>query len=196
MFKVSELSFLAEQEIVTIIPRQQCASLPLLSGPLPALKVNARADVPIWLALFLKRQKRAIVVCPDWLSVESLTSFITAESKVLQDGTIAGFSKVPYYWLEVSELLLDGCSDDIPDVEEVRRLLQQLRELRRQKVRDGLEVLEGTVLHMDNIGCGEINEIRELYSETMNTLRALQDTRDIEDEDQDNEEGEEMQESD
>lgn len=181
-FLPSELSFMAESEIITIIPRQQLEKLDLIGGQIPKMRPPQRSDVPIWLALLLKRQKRAIIVPPDWLSVETLETRLEEEKKVDATGDATGFSKLPFQWLAISDLLLDVASDDIPDADYVRRLLRDLRETRQAKARDGLEVLEDRILQMDNIGLSEINEIRGLFSGTMDVLRKLQDTK-IEDED-------------
>jgi hypothetical protein len=58
------------------------------------------------------------------------------------------YQKLPDHYLEVSLLLLEcstGCSD-IPDAEEVRRLIQSLREVRHQKTLDGLKLIDGDPL--------------------------------------------------
>ncbi|KAK2067050.1 hypothetical protein P8C59_000818 [Phyllachora maydis] len=76
-----EVSFLAEMELVTIVPRQRLDSIKLLSGTTPALKPPTRADVPLWLALLLKRQRRANIVPPPWLHPASLGGLIARETK-------------------------------------------------------------------------------------------------------------------
>lgn len=92
-------------------------------------------------------------------------------------GDLAGFSKLPFRWLEMSDLILDVASDDVPDADLVRRLLRDLRETRQAKARDGLEVLEDRILQMDNIGISEVNEIRGIFGGSMDVLRRLQETK-------------------
>lgn len=184
-FLPSELSFIAESETVSIIPRQQLDELDLIAGKIPRMRPPQRCEVPIWLALLLKRQKRATIVPPAWLTIEDLEAKLDEEKKTDGPGAISGFSKLPFRWIEIADLLLDVAYDDIPDADVVRRLLRDLRETRQAKAREGLEVLEDKMLQMDNIGLTEVNEIRALFGGSMDVLRRLQETRGEEDEDAD-----------
>lgn len=173
---------MAESEIITIIPRQQLEQLDLIAGQIPRMRPPQRSQVPIWLALLLKRQKRAIIVPPAWLNTDDLETRLEEEKKTDSQGLTSGFSKLPFQWIEISDLLLDVAYDDIPDADLVRRLLRDLRETRQAKAREGLEVLEDKMLQMDNIGLTEVNEIRALFSGSMDVLRRLQETK-VEEED-------------
>ncbi|KAI0159148.1 hypothetical protein BJ166DRAFT_593348 [Pestalotiopsis sp. NC0098] len=77
----TEVAFLCEMEMVTIVPRQRLESIPLLTGATPALRPPHRADIPLWLALLLKKQKRANIVPPAWLHAGSLADIIQHETK-------------------------------------------------------------------------------------------------------------------
>ncbi|KAH8681517.1 GINS complex protein-domain-containing protein [Xylariales sp. PMI_506] len=78
----TEVAFLCEMELVTIVPRQRLESIPLLSGATPALRPPHRAHLPLWLALLLKKQKRANIVPPPWLHPASLADIIHHETNV------------------------------------------------------------------------------------------------------------------
>ncbi|PYI08171.1 GINS complex, PSF2 component [Aspergillus sclerotiicarbonarius CBS 121057] len=77
----SEISFLAEMETVTILPRQRLEGLELLGGPVEPLLPPRRASLPLWLALLLKRQRRANILPPPWLHPESLELILEIETK-------------------------------------------------------------------------------------------------------------------
>ncbi|KAK0715098.1 GINS complex protein-domain-containing protein [Lasiosphaeris hirsuta] len=77
----AEVAFVAEMELVTIIPRQRLESIDLLSGKTPVLRPPHRAELPLWLALLLKKQRRANIVPPPWLHPASLTEIILRETK-------------------------------------------------------------------------------------------------------------------
>ncbi|KAG7287537.1 DNA replication complex GINS protein psf2 [Staphylotrichum longicolle] len=77
----AEVSFLAEMELVTVVPRQRLESIDLLGGKTPALRPPHRADLPLWLALLLKKQRRANIVPPRWLHPSSLAEIIHRETK-------------------------------------------------------------------------------------------------------------------
>ncbi|TQS33507.1 hypothetical protein Golomagni_06146 [Golovinomyces magnicellulatus] len=78
----SEVAFLCEMEHVTIVPRQKMESIGLLSGPTPQLRPPRRSSIPLWLALLLKKQRRANIVPPPWLHPESLRAIINHETKI------------------------------------------------------------------------------------------------------------------
>ncbi|KAE8372421.1 DNA replication complex GINS protein psf2 [Aspergillus bertholletiae] len=76
-----EISFLAEMEMVTILPRQRLEGLELLGGPVEPLLPPRRASLPLWLALLLKRQRRANILPPPWLHPESLSLILDIETQ-------------------------------------------------------------------------------------------------------------------
>ncbi|KAE8144785.1 DNA replication complex GINS protein psf2 [Aspergillus avenaceus] len=76
-----EISFLAEMEQVTIVPRQRLEGLELLGGPVEPLMPPRRASLPLWLALLLKRQRRANILPPPWLHPESLSLILEIETQ-------------------------------------------------------------------------------------------------------------------
>ncbi|BFZ54869.1 DNA replication protein psf2 [Savitreella phatthalungensis] len=87
-FSPAELDFFAEQEPVRIIPRLQTPRMKLLStssrqAKLGSLRVNRRVDVPLWLALLLKRQERCNILIPDWLLVEELEKRVDVERGII-----------------------------------------------------------------------------------------------------------------
>ncbi|PWY73618.1 DNA replication complex GINS protein psf2 [Aspergillus heteromorphus CBS 117.55] len=76
-----EISFLAEMEMVTVLPRQRLDGLELLGGSLPTLLPPRRTTLPLWLALLLKRQRRANILPPPWLHPESLELILEIETQ-------------------------------------------------------------------------------------------------------------------
>ncbi|ORY82663.1 DNA replication complex GINS protein psf2 [Protomyces lactucae-debilis] len=176
-FMPAEIAFMAEQQLVEIVPRQQLEQLPLIGGTVSRMRPPQRAQVPLWLALLLKRQRRATLVPPDWMASEWLQARLDEEVKTDAEGQPSGFSKLPLRWLEMSDLILDVAEDDIPESNLVKRLLRDLREARQAKARDGLEVLEDRILHLDNLGLMEVNELRPLFAKTMDMLRQLTETK-------------------
>ncbi|KAI0459531.1 GINS complex, PSF2 component [Xylaria acuta] len=78
----AEVAFLCEMEMITIVPRQRLESIPMLSGKTPTLRPPRRADLPLWLALLLKKQRRANIVPPPWLLPASLQEIIHTETNI------------------------------------------------------------------------------------------------------------------
>lgn len=82
----AEVSFLCEMELVTVVPRERLASIPLLSGTSPSLRPPYRADLPLWLALLLKRQRRASIAPPPWLAAPALQQVLDHETSESRTG--------------------------------------------------------------------------------------------------------------
>ncbi|KAH0597190.1 hypothetical protein MHUMG1_04567 [Metarhizium humberi] len=78
----SEVAFLCEMELVTVVPRQRLESIHLLAGQTPQLRPPRRSNLPLWLALLLKKQRRANIVPPPWMHPDSLRDVIHHETKV------------------------------------------------------------------------------------------------------------------
>jgi len=150
--------------------------------------------LPLWLALLLKRQRRANILPPAWLTVPSLTEILQVEQESV------GFSPppslpphtticppfvpsatadappdaLPYHWLELGEMLLEAASDDIPEPDTVRRLMRDLREVRMAKLREGIKVLEGArEVRMNGVGGLEIAEGRAFITGFVDGLRKI-----------------------
>ncbi|CAK7213054.1 DNA replication protein psf2 [Sporothrix bragantina] len=79
----AEVAFVCEMEHVTVVPRQRLDSIPLLGGATPVLRPPHRAVLPLWLALLLKRQRRASIIAPPWLHPASLRELVVRETKNL-----------------------------------------------------------------------------------------------------------------
>ncbi|EEP77419.1 predicted protein [Uncinocarpus reesii 1704] len=75
-----EITFLCEMEMVTIVPRQRLEGLELLGGPIEPLIPPRRSSLPLWLALLLKRQRRANILAPPWLNNEWLSELLRIET--------------------------------------------------------------------------------------------------------------------
>ncbi|KAG9229661.1 hypothetical protein BJ875DRAFT_183053 [Amylocarpus encephaloides] len=207
----SEVAFVCELEMVTVVPRQQLKSHDLLSGPTPALRPPHRAPLPLWLALLLKRQRRANIIPPPWLLPTSLERILRYETEtspsafspppphphtvsVLPSATDqmtppflpsstadAPSGHLPYHWLELGEILLEACSDDIPDPDKVRTLLRDLREVRMAKMRASTKELEGGgVVSLRGVGAMEVAEGRQFVVGVMDGLRKLGASRETE----------------
>ncbi|EXJ80998.1 GINS complex subunit 2 [Capronia epimyces CBS 606.96] len=81
----AEVAFLCEMEQVTIVPRQRLDRLDLLGGTTRPLIPPQKTTLPLWLAILLKRQRRANIVPPPWLYPESLEEILELETKHFQD---------------------------------------------------------------------------------------------------------------
>ncbi len=100
---------------------------------------------------------------------------------------------LPYHWFEVSEILLEAASDDIPEADRVRQLLRDIREVRLAKMRKQVENLagDGEGTRLDGVGAMEVAESRGFMTGVVDGLRKLdasreQERREREDEEREN----------
>lgn len=166
---VKEIAFLAEQEPIYILPRYTMNGTELIGPNMPKMKALQRTEVSLWLAVLLKKQNKCSIVIPDWLSVPFLKAKYIEEQQRKER-----VSELPWHWIPTSKILLDVCSDDFIDSpHELRSLIQDLREIRMLKTRQGFAMVDDEYLELTGLSLLEINEIRPFLLQTMNTLRDL-----------------------
>jgi GINS complex subunit 2 len=169
-----------------------------LKGRIKALNPPHRTNVPLWLALLLKRQRRANILPPPWLNTHSLAAILdheidhdetfsppprlppqpsnntlpTSPPFLLNNTADAAPDALPYHWMEIGEMLLEAASDDFEDPDNVRKLLRGLREVRMAKLRSGVEVLDaGGGVKMNGVGGMEVGEGRAFVTGVIDGLR-------------------------
>ncbi|KAJ6262401.1 DNA replication complex GINS protein PSF2 [Drechslerella dactyloides] len=164
-----EVAFICESELITIVPRQRLDALNLISINTRPLVPPQRAEVPLWLAVFLRKQKRCNIVPPDWLTVDNLDRLVKEES------VSAAFSQMPWRWMEVAEILLDACPDDLNGPADIALHIRTLRELRQAKIRAGLaDQINSSYIKINNLGLMEVCEIRPWVGKVVDGLRKIE----------------------
>ncbi|KAJ2721638.1 DNA replication protein psf2 [Coemansia sp. Benny D115] len=167
-FTMPELEYMAQCEEITIVPLHRMDRLELVRGAIGPFRPPQKTQVPLWLAIMLKRTNRCRILPPSWLNYEHLRKLCREE-----DQPDSLFTKLPYHYLEIAHILLTHAEDDLAESQGIRRLLQDLREVRQSKTRGGLEMLNPLQLQMDNLAAAEINEIRPLFKHSFDMLRQL-----------------------
>lgn len=165
-------------------------------GPTPALQPPHKSNIPLWLALLLKRQRRANISPPPWLLPTSLAAILEFEiehspeafsppprlAARASDTTSPPFlpsctadapsNALPYHWLELGEILLEAAPDDFEEPDQVRRLMRDLQEVRMAKLRKGVAVLDaGGGVKMNGVGGMEVAEGRAFICQVIDGLR-------------------------
>ncbi|KAJ3046010.1 DNA replication protein psf2 [Rhizophlyctis rosea] len=169
-FTPAEVEFLAENELITIVPLHRMDTLQMIDGFYGPFRPPIKQKVPLWLALTLKKKQKCQIQPPSWMDPDHLTQKIEEEKNRRE------FSSLPFPYMEIAHLLLDCANDDIPRADTVRTLLRDLRERRQAKARQGLESLDPYYLQMDNLGLMEMNEIRPFITKAFNEIRLLTQT--------------------
>ncbi len=111
---------------------------------------------------------------PDWLNEDFLKEMHKNEIQNPDE-----FSKLPWNWLEISQLFLTNAPDDLPISSTVlKTCIRDLREVRLIKSRRGIKELNESHVQLDNLGILEINEMRPYVANVMDGLRRLQKASD------------------
>jgi len=150
--------------------------LKLIRGTFGPFYPNQRVQVPLWLALTLKKQKKCRLVLPEWLNGESLAEVLREERA--QEGT---FQELPFHYVEIATLLLKTAGDEFVMPDRVRSLVEDIENVRMEKIRRGLQGMSDTVLRgrsvmstkMNHVGAMEITTVRDFLTQAMNMFYVL-----------------------
>ncbi|GAB2299847.1 DNA replication complex GINS protein PSF2, variant 2 [Dionaea muscipula] len=176
VFSAAEMEFLAEDEMIEIVPNMRIESLPhhkktrmepplhLISGDYGPFQPQILTRVPLWLAVALRKRGKCTIRPPEWMSVENLTRILEAERDSPRE-----FQELPFHYVEISKLLVDHARDDIPDIYMVRSLIEDIRDVRFHKVENGLETISARThaVKLKNLSAMEVNIVRPFVARTL-----------------------------
>lgn len=171
MMDPAEVEFLAEKELVTIIPNFSHNKLYLISGDIGPFNPGLPLDVPLWLAVNLKQRQKCRIQPPEWMDVETL------EAKKQEEKDSAVFESVmnPHF-MEISKLLLTHAADDITNADEVHALIKDLWDIRAAKLRQSVDKFikaQASYAKLDNLSLMEINTIRPFLTQALDNMHTL-----------------------
>ncbi|KAM0904550.1 hypothetical protein ACQ4PT_017987 [Festuca glaucescens] len=164
LFSPAEVEFVAEDEIVEIVPNIRMEALNMICGDFGPFFPQIASKVPLWLAVALKRRGKCTVRAPVWMTVDRLTQVLDAERESPRE-----FQPLPFHYIEVSKLLFDHARDDISDAYLVRSLIEDIRDVRFHKVESGLETISGRThaVKLKNLSAMEVNIVRPFMVRTL-----------------------------
>nr|XP_023666412.1 DNA replication complex GINS protein PSF2 [Paramormyrops kingsleyae] len=167
----SEVEFLAEKEMVTIISNFSLDKMYLIGGDLGPFNPGLPVNVPLWLALNLKQRQKCRIVPPEWMDVEKLEEIREQERKE------ETFTPIPNpHYMELTKLLLNHASDNIPKADEIRTLVKDIWDTRVAKLRlsadSFISQLEAHA-KLDNLTLMEINTTRTFLLDSLNSMYKL-----------------------
>jgi GINS complex subunit 2 len=171
----AHVEFLAEDEKVTIIPNFRMDSLQFVCGVYGPFIPAIPTEVPLWLAVTLKKLQKCKINPPEWLSIDYLKRVLEGEKQKSQQ-----FETLPFHYIEIASVLLDVASDDMKreDVNVIRALVEDIWTTRATKIRNGLlEVIhaESTkAILLNDIAAMEFQVLRPLLCEPLNKLYEMQ----------------------
>lgn len=78
----SEIEFMAENEIIQIVPTfNHTSHVHLICGSYGPFRAGLPLNVPVWVALNLRQKKTCRILAPDWMTVDYLHERLEEEKK-------------------------------------------------------------------------------------------------------------------
>ncbi|KAK6145352.1 hypothetical protein DH2020_022172 [Rehmannia glutinosa] len=179
-FSAAELEFLAEDEMIEIVPNLRMDPLNFISGDFGPFRPQIATQVPLWLAVALKKRGKCTIRAPEWMSVDKLAQVLESERDSEK------FQPLPFHYVEISRLLFDYAREDIPDIYMVRSLIEDIKDVRFHKIGTGLEIIskERTyALRLKNLSAMEANIVRPFITRALETFYKLSSSEMIQDSD-------------
>ncbi|KAI4385686.1 hypothetical protein MLD38_003681 [Melastoma candidum] len=169
-FSAEEMEFVAEDELVDIVPNMRMEPLNMICGDFGPFLPQIAARVPIWLAVALKKRGKCTIRPPEWMSVEKLTQVLEAERDSEKE-----FQSLPFHYIEISRLLFHHARDDIPDIYMVRSLIEDIRDVRFHKVETSLETFDGrtSAVQIKSLSAMEVNIVRPFVMKALQAFQKL-----------------------
>lgn len=167
----SEVEFLAEKEIITILPNFKEAKLFLLSCDVGPFVPGIPTEVPVWVAINLKQRQKCRINPPEWMTVDRLTEFRDQEKESDE------FTKPPSQcYMELSSMLLSCSTDDIPYADQIKTLIKDVWDVRIAKLRKSIDQMiakQERHAQVDNLTRMEINTVRTLLTKALDQMHNL-----------------------
>eukprot|EP01133_Synstelium_polycarpum_P014868 gene14868-17581_t len=157
-FTPYQIEFMAEDEVVTIVPNFKMEELHFMSGTYGPFQPPLPVDVPLWLAISLKKTKKCRITVPRWMSIDELKVKFDIENT-----NDSSFEELPLHYIEVANLLLSHAQDDIENVNGIRGLIEDIMNRRQSKINDSIrKSVSASIdtidpLQIDNLTMMEIN---------------------------------------
>ena len=171
----SENEFFAESTKVIIKSFFDYDTLKFISGTYGPFRVDENVEVPLWLAITLKKKGKCSIIPPKWMLASELQQYIEIEKNTTE------LTPLDYHYIEIGTLLLIHAKDDIESPDSVSALLHDLQNIRIDRLKKGPTDISdnyfngATVQHIPipNVAAIEIDTIRGALCESMNVMLDL-----------------------
>jgi GINS complex subunit 2 len=141
----SENEYLAENTLITVTSGVDHPVFRFISGYFGPLISGMPCQIPIWLAITLRKKGKCTIQIPDWMKVESL------EQRALIERTQSTLGDLPFHYIEIAQLLLNNARDDINSPDKVAVLLQDLENIRMDRIKQGVMSIGDSVNRHESV---------------------------------------------
>ncbi|RWW28483.1 hypothetical protein GW17_00007040 [Ensete ventricosum] len=116
-------------------PHLSVFSPPVSSGDFGPFRPNIASEVPLWLAVALKKRGKCDIRAPDWIIEMPTSAFLTSMHDTLRCNWACVGRLAPHIvilWLFYAVMII-----------QVRSLIEDIRDVRFHKVETGLQTISG-----------------------------------------------------
>uniref|UniRef100_A0A1I8BGN8 GINS complex subunit 2 n=1 Tax=Meloidogyne hapla TaxID=6305 RepID=A0A1I8BGN8_MELHA len=113
----SVCEFIAENELIQILPNFNERTIHLISGDFGPFEAGSPVTVPLWFALQLKYKHKCKIVPPEWLRIDELKKLLVSETERIT------FAPVPNCFFEIAHILVTNAYSDLEHVEQVNFII-------------------------------------------------------------------------
>lgn len=153
---------------VEIEPLTKIQEINLLEETLGPFTPLVPEIVPLFVALSLKKSGMCRIRCPLFFEVENLNKILEFELKNENE-----FSKIHPYLFEIKNDILENVYN-LDNEEDVRRLINEIKETRFKKIYNGLKMIDGRAMNLNNITEYELNQIKNYLVNVMNVVHMIE----------------------
>ncbi|CAH1270361.1 DNA replication complex GINS protein PSF2-like [Branchiostoma lanceolatum] len=167
----AEVEFLAEKEMVHIVPNFSMDRMYLIGGDIGPFNPGLPVQIPLWMAINLKQRQKCRIQPPDWMDVEKLQ-----EKKEEEEGSQFFKPMLNKHYMEVAQLLLTHATDDIPRADEVRTLIKDIWDIRTAKLRTSVDKFvseQESHAQLDDLSLMEINTMRQFLTQALDHMHQI-----------------------
>ncbi|CEL92893.1 unnamed protein product [Vitrella brassicaformis CCMP3155] len=168
---LGDLQNYAEEVKVTVLPNFRASTVNLSSGHVGPFRENTEMEVPLWLAREMHKARKVVHINPPaWLNK------VTLQAMVEYERTKPDFCRLPEDVYEVGFTFVKEMSKYLEHPKDIRRLIEELLELRLKKMFDGLQAMDQEVksVHMNGLTPIEAHMIGDIMSGVMDIHAAIE----------------------
>ncbi|KAL3318717.1 DNA replication complex GINS protein PSF2 [Cichlidogyrus casuarinus] len=171
------IDFLAEETIITVVPRFKHAAIELFGKSIGPFYPNTPINLPLWLALNLRSQQKCRIIAPDWCNVAFLSQL-----KEEEEGSDACKEPPHVHYAEITALLFENAADDIASIEAIRTLVKDLWDIRVSKLVNSANsflVSDATTAKVSHLTALELSSIHDIFTTCVDQIAKLRSLEDI-----------------
>ncbi|KAF2364906.1 GINS subunit domain A [Trinorchestia longiramus] len=169
--EAADEEFLAEREVIQIIPNFSHEKLYLISGDVGPFVAGLPCSVPLWLAVNLRQRGKCRLLPPEWMAADALAAKKEEEA---QSKVFTEMASVNY--MAVAQLVLTTAPHDVPNAHLVRTLIKDIWDLRIAKLRSSVaEFIKHSGRHarLHHLTPMELHSVRPILPSALDQLHRL-----------------------